>query len=325
MRLPPAASHEILAIMGNIGENMTRPTKPKLNDFDLPYHNTMAPESKESRKALYSMSSLFTKELAAVTVALEQGSEDFCEEIFRFLKWFRPERTQFPAISERLAVTPEAIRPVLEHYAFFAFRFRIWLHGRKTKSGKLRVTPVYEEISPHHLRGKLGAAGIIPARRDLAPEEDYRWNLERKPANDSDKSYRWREEGYRFFELIVDDRRASDLMRIVDTFYDPVALNFREITRRISRKREHHYLICMIGELSDRKAWRDAESMRTKMIKELYDASTRGRKADPLRTRIAMHMAAKYGTNVKASANESLTESGRNSGIVSDKEYRRSE
>jgi hypothetical protein len=81
--------------------------------------------------------------------------------------------------------------------------------------------------------------------------------------------------------------------------------------------------MCIVGELSDGKAWRKAGSVRPQMIKRVYGLSTRGRKSNFEQRARDMILVAQHGPNVKASTNASIEQRGQNPGYVSDKDFRR--
>jgi hypothetical protein len=196
----------------------------------------------------------------------------------------------------------------------------------KTKDGKLRISPVFEEISAPHLDAKLRRGALVPPKNDTdgfiesnetgEHYEDYRLKLISDTVG--------REVGpFRFLRLVVPENGHSELMQILNSFYDPLELSFVEIQRRISHNLTQHYLVCIVGELSDGRAWRKAGSARTQMIKRVYGVSTRGRKSNLDQRARDMILVGQYGSNIKASTNASIEQSGQNPAYVSDKDFRR--
>ena len=304
-------------------------TPPSIGDKNVPPRNTtlfLPSEERERRERLYAGSRVFCNELTIVAGDLYNASAEYRDDIFEFLKWFHPDRRRSQAIATRIKVCPKPIRSALEHYVAFAFRFRVWLHGMKTKDGVLRIRPVYEEISGPHLDAKLRMGVLVPPKNDddrfVESNEtgehydDYRFKLVSKAVGDEIGPFR-------LLRVEVAENRNSELMSILNSFYDPLALNFVEVQRRISGKQTQNYLMCIVGELSDGRAWRKAGSVRTQMIKRVYGVSTRGRKSNFDQRARDMILVAQYGPNVKASTNASIGQCEQNPAYVSDKDFRR--
>jgi hypothetical protein len=308
--------------------NQTK-TPPSTGDKKASSRNTAPPlpsEEHERRERLYADSRVFSNELTVVVGDLYNASAEYRDDIFEFLKWFHPDRCRSQAIATRIRACLKPIRPALEHYVAFAFRFRVWLHGMKTKDGRLRISPVFEGISGPHLDAKLRKGALVPPKNDddrFAESnetgehyEDYRFKLVSKAVGDEIGPVR-------LLRFGVAENRDSELMHILNSFYDPLELNFVEVQRRISGKQTQNYLMCIVGELSDGRAWRKAGSVRTQMIKRVYGVSTRGRKSNFDQRARDMVLVAKYGSNVKASANASIEQRGQNPAFVPDNDFRR--
>ena len=146
--------------------------------------------------------------------------------------------------------------------------------------------------------------------------EDYRLKLSSRAVGD--------EVGpIRMLRFEVNQTKNRELIHILNTFYDPLALNFVEIRWRISGNRVQNYLMCLIGELSDEIAWREAGKVRPQMIKRVYGVSTRGRKPNFNQRADDMIVVAERGFNVRANTNASIEQRGQNPAVLSDKDYRR--
>lgn len=313
-----------------IPKTKTQTQTPSLNgEKKASSRNTIPPllsKEDEGRKPLYAESRVFIDELAVVCAELRCASREYRDDIFEFLKWFHPDRRRSRDITSRIEACPRPIRAALEHCVAFTFRFRVWLHGMKTKVGGLEITPIYEKISGSDLRARIGKGALVPRENDedrfLESDqtgehyEDYRVKLVSKPVGGEVGTFR-------ILRLELAENQNSELMHILNAFYDPLTLNFIEIQRRISGRHTQNYLMCIVGELSDAKAWRKAGSVRPQMIKRVYGVSTRGRKSNVNRRARDMALAAQYGDNVKASTNASIEQRGQNPAEVSDKGYRR--
>jgi hypothetical protein len=161
-------------------QDMTRSAHRQRKGMKRTYPNTRLPRSEPLRKQQYSGSRVFLNQLAAITAVLEKQSTDFRDELFRFLRWFHPDRCRSLEVADAIAASPKAIRPTLEQYVAFAFRFKVWLHAQKisdANSDGLLIRPVYEKVSGPHLRAQLSGGRLRPVRQGLDPEEDYRENL----------------------------------------------------------------------------------------------------------------------------------------------------
>ncbi len=275
--------------------------------------NTYVPTSSLSSKraARYQRSNVFTKELMIVQSELESYSGRAARDIFKFLRWFRPDRSSPHVVTQRIRDCEKASEATLDHYVSFAFRFRVRMHANLTPEGGVKVRPVYEPISDRFLVGRLAKGGLLPlqvaiGKKSKSPKldpgehvEDYRARLSDPEAVGYPAVDQYSQ---RFMRLAVEGE--SELMRIVEAFYDPLALNFVEIQKWISRAHKQSYLMCLVGELTDVKDWRSAASVRTEMISRLYDVSTRGRRPDRRRFVQAVPHILRNRDNVKATANE---------------------
>jgi len=258
-------------------------TPPSTGDKKAPTRNTVFPVFEKGpiskvhnrRKILYATSFVFKKELAAITSALINTSVNYRNDVLKFLKCFHPDRHDFMDIAARIADCPKPLRPALKHYVAFAFRFRVRLHGRRSEDGELLIEPVYEEISSPRLYAKLKKGALVPVENDDQFAEsdkigdhydDFRSKLKLETGDEDEP------ESFRLLHIKIADSRNSELMRIVNTFYDPLALNFIDIERRVVGKQTQHYLMCIIGELSEDRVCRNDGFIRS-MSKQLSRAS----------------------------------------------------
>jgi hypothetical protein len=286
---------------------------------ELPKHLRERAEHFKSRQRSriksYRDSNLFINELAALDAKLKNSKQN-ATRIAAFIGWFDPYKHGALAISRRISRYSDELQSLLEDYVGFVFRFRVRLTARVSDDKKLLLKRNHEVISGDILAGRLHRGKLGPTKTGFDRHDDYRDALESTDGETPEYVTQLNEDqGFRFLTVKMNtySRRTgapqpySDLFAIVDTFYDPVKLNFVIIERGISPHRVQRYLVCLAGELSSANDWKRASAVRTRMIKHLYQASTRGRRANRRNRLDDMAALEKHGYNVKAGAAEALS------------------
>lgn len=291
-----------------------RPTPSDDSRRPFSERNTEVLSVYSKRAPRYKSSRVFSNELVVVQAELEAFTGKAAKDIFKFLRWFHPDRSRPSEVEKHIGKSEEATKACLAHYVAFASRFRVWMHANLMTNGCVKVRPVYEPISDRYLAARLIKKQLVPiteasgkerkrsARKNHGEhEEDRRAILRDKAAVGYDAQDRY---PHRFMRLEVSGDSDSELITILETFYDPLALNFIEIKKTILDAHHQTYLVCLVGELANANDWKRAGSVRTKLISRLYGVNPRGRKRDRGRfAEVAPHVL-KHGDNVKASANE---------------------
>jgi hypothetical protein len=240
-----------------------------------------------------------------------QSFESEVDDIIRFLRWFNPYRHRSMDTGKRMKRFSRDLKNVLTAYVSFVFRFRVRLLANRSTNGKLDLTAVCEEVSPPFLRAILRNGRLLPLKGDQ-PYNDYRDNLrsERPEFAETLES-----ELFRFMVLELNSdlsRRVgtsgkSEFLQVIETFYDPLKLNFIIVDRKVSQAPVQSYLFCLVGEMISLEQWRTGGAVKTKLTEYIYGRSPRGRK--PLKESLdLLPLLLKNKLDAKGAAIDSLTD-----------------
>jgi hypothetical protein len=301
-----------------------------------------------NRQEKYEDAPLFFNAWTQLKYRLKKKRPD-AEIVVKFIRWFDPLRHGYRDVAKQLKeLPPSAVRDI-EDYVSFLYRFRIRVAAKLLDPEHVELTPEFPAISNDVLIGQLRRGRFDPIGRtgpyeEGEVEEEYLDNL----ADTAGLSEVFIEElrkkrPFRFLTLRVPDAAAekrSELLWLLDTFYDPLHLNFVLVERQIASQKgypltenaektsnkpraKQHYLICIIGELSDSKSWDLASKVRTQAIKHFHGSSPRGRK--PNRRQQDANNAAllKEDENIEAATYQTVKAAGLDYGTANERTVRK--
>jgi hypothetical protein len=288
VRKPVTPRHEELDELSggafNTGPRTYRPVSVRVPGLDGPRNRTslaLEQETTKQRALLYQVNEAFKFQLKLIANRLESFESDV-DDIIRFIRWFNPYRHRSMDTAKRMKRFSHELKDTLTAYVSFVFRFRVQLLANRSANGKLKLTTVCEDVSPPFLRAILRNGRLLPLKDDQ-PYNDYRDNLRSKRPKFTEAL---KSELFRFMVLELNSdlsRRVgtsgkSELLQVIDTFYDPLKLNFIIVDRKVFKAPVQSYLFCLVGEMISLEQWRTGGAVKTKLTEYIYGRSPRGRK-----------------------------------------------